>query len=99
MVYPEAMRLNLEKSRGMVYSQTLLLALVRSGLTREEAYALVQENAMAVWDGRQRDLLTACLADERIRRRLGEAKVRQAFDLKRLLRSSSAIVRRGLRLR
>ncbi len=99
LVYPEAMRENLERSGGMVYSQTLLLALVRSGLTREEAYSLVQENAMAVWERKQPDLLTACLADKRIVRRLGASGVRRSFDLKRLLRHAPGIVARALRQR
>ncbi len=96
-VYPEAMRRNLENSRGFPFSQTLLLALVRTGLTREEAYALVQGASMKVWDGAYPDLLAACLDDERIVARLGEKGVREAFDLRRLLRNVPAILRRALR--
>ncbi len=96
-VYPDAMRRNLDDSRGMIYSQTLLLALVRSGLTREEAYALVQENAMAVWDRSQPDLLAACLADERITGRIGAGEVKKAFALKHLLRNVPAVIRRALK--
>ncbi len=96
-VYPEAMRRNLENSRGFPFSQTLLLALVRTGLTREEAYALVQGASMKVWEGKYPDLLAACLDDERIVERLGEQGVRKAFDLRRLLRNVPAILRRALR--
>jgi adenylosuccinate lyase len=99
LVFPDAAQENLDRSRGMIYSQTLLLALVRTGMTREDAYALVQENAMAVWDKQQPDLLAACLADRRIVRRVGEAAVRRAFDLGHLLRYVPAIVRRALRAR
>lgn len=48
-VYPEAMLLNLEKTRGLLFSQKILLALVEKGLTREDAYAIVQRNAMKTW--------------------------------------------------
>jgi adenylosuccinate lyase len=97
LVYPEAMRENLERSGGMVFSQTLLLALVDTGLTREEAYALVQENAMKVWAKEFPDLRAACLADRRVVERLGAPGIRAAFDMKRLLRHVPAVVRRALK--
>ena len=97
LVYPDAMRENLERSRGMVYSQTLLLALVETGLTREEAYALVQENAMKVWAREFPDLLAACLADRRMVERLGAPGIRAAFDMKRLLKHVPAVVKRALK--
>ncbi|MGI9539649.1 MAG: adenylosuccinate lyase, partial [Miltoncostaeaceae bacterium] len=50
VVYPERMQETLDASLGLVYSQRVLLALVDSGLTREEAYAVVQDNAMRAWD-------------------------------------------------
>ncbi len=99
LVYPDAMEKNLADSRGMIYSQTLLLALVRSGLTREEAYALVQENAMAVWDRSQPDLLAACLGDSRIVKRIGAGEIRKAFDIGHLLRNVPKIIKRALRAR
>ncbi len=50
MLYPERMRANLEATRGLIYSSRVLLALVDTGITREDAYAIVQRNAMRVWD-------------------------------------------------
>ncbi len=50
VLYPERMRANLEATRGLIYSSRVLLALVDTGITREEAYAIVQRNAMRVWD-------------------------------------------------
>jgi len=97
LVYPDAMRENIERSRGMIFSQTLLLALVDTGLTREEAYALVQENAMKVWATEFPDLLAACLADGRMVARLGAPGIRAAFDMKRLLKHVPAVVKRALR--
>ena len=95
-VYPDAMARTLERSKGLIFSQTLLLALVGAGLTREDAYALVQRNSMAVWAGEHPDLLEACLGDEEIVGLLGAAGVRKAFSLRRLLRWVPNILRRGL---
>lgn len=96
LVYPEKMQENIGCSRGLVFSQSLLLALVRAGLTREEAYAVVQENAMAVWGKEKTDLLSACLADARITGRIREAEIRKAFDPQRLLHHVPGIVRRAV---
>jgi len=49
LVYPERMKANIEASKGLIYSQAVLLALTRKGLTREKAYGLVQRNAMKTW--------------------------------------------------
>ena len=51
LVYPEAMRENLERLQGVVYSQRVLLALTQAGMSREDAYRVVQDNAMRVWNG------------------------------------------------
>jgi adenylosuccinate lyase len=53
VTYPENMLANLNKTRGLIYSSRVLLALVDAGLTREDAYAVVQRNAMKVWDDLQ----------------------------------------------
>jgi len=50
VVYPDTMRTNLDASNGLSFSQTVLLALVHKGLSREDAYALVQRNAMRTWE-------------------------------------------------
>ena len=50
VVYPDSCRANLERTRGLIYSSKVLLALVDTGITREDAYAIVQRNAMLVWD-------------------------------------------------
>jgi adenylosuccinate lyase len=50
VVYPENMRRNMDKVHGLIYSQKLLLELARAGLSREDAYALVQEAAMETWE-------------------------------------------------
>ena len=79
VVHPERMLHNLRSSGGLVYSQRVLLGLVESGLSREDAYALVQGAAMRVWSdgGELRDLLAA---DPRVTERLDPAALDELFD-------------------
>jgi adenylosuccinate lyase len=81
-VFPDRMRTNLDASFGLVFSQPVLLALVQSGVTRDDAYRIVQDNAMRAWDeGRSfRDLIAA---DERVT--MTENELNEAFDLTRSL--------------
>jgi adenylosuccinate lyase len=80
LVYPERMRQNLELTGGLVFSEAVLLALVGKGLSREEAYRLVQRHAMKAWQSREpfKQLL---LADPEVRRHLSAAEVEKCFDL------------------
>ena len=77
VVLPGQMRANLEASRGLYFSQAVLLALVESGLARDEAYRLVQEHALRAWD-EELDFRTLVESDERIAGRLDLDSV---FDL------------------
>ncbi|MDA4848216.1 adenylosuccinate lyase [Hoeflea poritis] len=80
VVYPENMMANLNKFRGLVHSQRVLLALTQAGVSREDAYRLVQRNAMKVWeDGK--DFLEELLADDEVRNALSEEEIREKFDL------------------
>ncbi len=80
VVYPENMMANLNKFRGLVHSQRVLLALTQAGVSREDAYRLVQRNAMKVWeDGK--DFLEELLADDEVRQALAEDEIREKFDL------------------
>src|SRR5215475_12417944 len=74
VVYPDNMRRNLERLGGLVHSQRVLLALTQKGVAREEAYALVQRNAMCVWQG-EGDFLTFLLADKDVRKHMSEAEL------------------------
>ena len=80
VVYPERMLTNLESSRGVYFSQRLLLALVESGLARDDAYRIVQRLAASAWDegGDFRDLARA---DPEVAERLSEAVLAEVFDL------------------
>ncbi len=79
IVYPEHMRENLERSYGLVFSQRVLLALIDSGLARQDAYAIVQRNSMQSWKTRQH-FLEVLLGDADVSTRLKEADLRALFD-------------------
>ncbi len=80
VVYPERMRRNIDASHGLVFSHRLLLALVGAGLPRNEAYRLVQRNAMRAWD-EERDFRALVQADSEITSRLDAAALESVFDL------------------
>ncbi len=82
VVYPERMRANLDRLGGLVHSQRVLLALTQKGLSREEAYRLVQRNAMKVWesDGRM-SLLELLENDPDVARHFGPGELEALFDL------------------
>ena len=80
VVYPDNMLANLNKFRGLVHSQRVLLALTQAGVSREDAYRLVQRNAMKVWE-QGKDFLEELLADADVRAALTEEQIREKFDL------------------
>jgi len=99
VVYPRNMRRNMERSRGLVFSQKALLALVSKGLTREEAYAIVQRNAMAVWKAGEEgpDFREALMGDEEVRRFLTPSEIRACFDIRPYIENVPYIFRRVFR--
>jgi adenylosuccinate lyase len=80
IVYPDNMRSNLERLGGLVHSQRVLLALTQKGITREDAYRLVQSNAMKAWRG-EGDFLALLKADPEVRKALSEEELAANFDL------------------
>jgi adenylosuccinate lyase len=82
LVYPERMRKNLDRMGGLIHSQRVLLALTQAGLSREEAYALVQRSAMKVWesDG-ELSLLDLLKSDPEVTSRLSANELEALFDL------------------
>jgi adenylosuccinate lyase len=92
-VYPERMLANLESTRGLVFSGQLLLDLVESGVSREDAYRLVQSHAMHAWR-KGLDFHDLVVNDPTIRGRVPRAKIEQAFDLKRQLKNIDKIFAR-----
>ena len=80
VVYPENMRRNLDRLGGLIHSQRVLLALTQKGVSREDAYHLVQRNAMPVWRG-EGDFLTLLKADKDVAQALNPGELEGLFDL------------------
>ncbi|PYG59860.1 adenylosuccinate lyase [Rhizobium sp. UGM030330-04] len=80
VIYPDNMLKNMNKFRGLVHSQRVLLALTQAGVSREDAYRLVQRNAMKVWE-QGADFLEELLGDDEVRAALSEEVIREKFDL------------------
>ena len=80
VVYPENMLANMNKFRGLVMSQRMLLALTQAGVSREDAYRLVQRNAMKVWE-EGKDFKTELLGDAEVTAALGADEIKEKFDL------------------
>jgi len=93
MVYPENMMRNLKQTGGLIFSQSVLLALVRKGITREEAYSLVQKNAMQSWTT-GKDFLTLLKKDKDIKKLLSIAEIDKTFQLKTQFRNIDRIFKR-----
>ncbi len=94
IVYPENMRKNLDRLGGLVHSQRVLIALTQKGASREDAYRMVQRNAMKVWRGEANDFLALLKADADVRRHLSEAELAANFDLDYHLKHVDTIFRR-----
>jgi adenylosuccinate lyase len=92
-VYPERMITNLESTGGLVYSGQLLLDLVEAGISREDAYRMVQRHAMKSWK-EGLNFKQAVLGDPEITSRVPKSKLERAFDLKRQLRNVDKIFKR-----
>ena len=80
VVYPDNMRKNLDRLGGLIHSQRVLLALTQKGMSREEAYAAVQRNAMPVWRG-EGDFLALLKKDSAVSAKLKPAELEALFDL------------------
>ncbi len=105
VVYPENMMKNLNLTGGLVFSQRVLLELPKKGLSREDSYAVVQRNAMKVWEGLQQGkpalneageslYLQNLLADADLRAKLSEAEIRDCFDYSYYTKNVDAIFKR-----
>ncbi len=103
MVYPKNMLKNLALSGGLVFSQRVLLELPKKGLSREESYSIVQENAMKIWEVLQQGafknadenlFLNALLNDERLKKYLSEDEIKACFDYSYYTKNVGAIFKR-----
>ena len=95
-IYPENMLVNLNKTQGLVFSERILLELVNKGLKRDDAYKIVQRNAMKVWDGKGgfKELLKK---DKELKNYLNDKKIDECFDLKHHLKNIDYIFKRIFR--
>jgi adenylosuccinate lyase len=94
-VYPERMRENLELTRGLVFSQPVLLQLIEKGMERQAAYVVVQRNAMKVWE-ENRDFRSLLAEDPEVKKLLKPEELAACFDLDRQLRHVDAVFARVL---
>jgi adenylosuccinate lyase len=92
-VYPHRMKKNLELTRGLVFSQRVMLALIEKGLSRQAAYEIVQRNAMKAWKG-NRNFLGLLKADAEVKSRLPESELEGLFDYQHYLQHVDEIFRR-----
>ena len=92
-VYPENMQRNIEFTQGIIFSQRVLLALIEKGLTREEAYKMVQDNAMKAWE-KGKSFLSLLEADGRITARLSKKELNSLFDYNYYLKYVDTIFER-----
>ena len=80
LIFPENMLDNMNKFPGLVMSQRVLLALTQAGVSREDAYSMVQRNALKVWEERL-DFQELLLADDEVVKALGEDGIKAKFDM------------------
>lgn len=81
LIYPQNMQKNLDKLSGLIHSQRILIALTKAGVAREDAYRLVQRNAMKVWGGESNDFLGLLKADPDVKKALSDKELEDNFDL------------------
>ncbi|MEQ1790556.1 MAG: adenylosuccinate lyase, partial [Rickettsiales bacterium] len=98
VLYPENMLKNLNKLGGIVFSQRVLLALTQKGVSREDAYSIVQRNAMKVWAasnaGQKADLLAELLQDKDVTKKFSKKELSDLFDLKYHTKNVDVIFKR-----
>ncbi|MCJ7605927.1 MAG: adenylosuccinate lyase [Dehalococcoidales bacterium] len=92
-VYPHRMKKNLELTKGLVFSQRVMLALIDTGLTRQKAYEMVQRNSMKAWKG-NRSFLTLLKADKEVTEALPVEELEKVFDYQHYLQNVDEIFRR-----
>lgn len=96
LVYPERMKANLERMGGLVFSQRTLLALTQAGIAREDAYRIVQRNAMKVWESDGKVTLRAILEqDNDVTAKLDKAKLDAIFDYAPYIKHAGTIIERA----
>ncbi|MCH7774672.1 MAG: adenylosuccinate lyase [Bacteroidetes bacterium] len=96
IIYPENMLKNLNLTRGLVYSQTVLLNLIDKGITREAAYKIVQTSAMQVWDDKNKNLKDELLKSDEVLKFLNGKEIEEIFNSERMLDNIDYIFNRSI---
>ncbi|WKZ71029.1 MAG: adenylosuccinate lyase [Melioribacteraceae bacterium] len=96
IIYPDKMLENLNLTRGLVFSQTILLMLVNKGITREEAYKLVQTCSMDVWNDKSKNLRDELLNNSDVSKLLTKEEIDEVFDSKKMLKNVDYIFARSV---
>jgi len=96
IIYPENMLKNLNLTRGLVYSQTVLLNLIDKGITREAAYKIVQTSAMHVWDDKNKNLKDELLKSDEVLKYLNGKEIEEIFNSERMLDNIDYIFNRSI---
>jgi adenylosuccinate lyase len=91
LVYPDRMRQNLDSMKGLVFSQSVLLALAKKGMSREDAYKAVQEQAMRVWNG-EGDFKSLLAGDKTVSAHLSKKELDDVFDERRFIVNTGNLV-------
>jgi len=94
LVYPEHMLKNLELTRGLIFSQTVMLKLINKGVTREDAYKMVQTPAMNVWADEKKNLKEELLNSSEIQKYLSKKEIDNIFDFTKMLKNVDFIFSR-----
>ena len=96
LIYPDNMIKNLNLTRGLIFSQTVLLKLVDKGLTREDAYRIVQNSAMDVWTNEDKNLKNELLKSEEVMNHLTENEIDEIFNTEKILKNVDIIFQRSI---
>ncbi len=94
VVYPENMKRNMDLSKGLYFSSKVLVALVEKGLSRDEAYDIVQRNAMKAWDTQGLMFIDALKSDPEVMERLSEEEINKIFDVNEFIKNVPYIYKR-----
>lgn len=96
LIYPENMIKNLNLTRGLVFSQTVLLKLVNKGISREDAYKIVQSCAMDVWADNSKNLKDELLISSEVKKHLTEKEINEIFNYEKALKNIDHIFKRTI---
>ncbi len=96
IIYPENMIKNVNLTRGLIFSQTFLLKFIEKGITREEAYKIVQDSAMTVWKNTDTDLKSELLKSDEVKKYFTKDEIEETFSFDKMLKNVDLIFQRTI---